>query len=103
VPLTGRRGATLSDARRPAAFYAAAMATYGAAVTCCVNMPEGLARSPALNVLEREHGALLPLPALLLRRVVGAMRVSLLTLLGVYLVAGVLFQAAIPTGGGRCC
>ena len=95
--LNGGRDATLSDGRQLAAFFAATMATYGAAVTCYVNMPEAVARSRGLKVLKREHGAPLPKAALLLGHVVGAIWVSVLTLLAVYLVAGVLFGVGVPS------
>lgn len=94
--MNGGADAYLDDGRQLAAFYTATMATYGAAVTCYVNMPEGLARARDLKVLKREHGTPLPMTALLLGRAIGALIVSLLTLLAVYLVAGVLFSVSPP-------
>ncbi len=95
--MNGGGDGALSDGRQLAAFFAATMATYGAAVTCYVNMPEAVARARARKVLKREHGTPLPLPIMLLGRVVGAVWVALLTLLGSYLVAGVLFGVAVPS------
>jgi hypothetical protein len=94
--VNGGRDATLTDGRSLAAFFAATMATYGAAVTCYVHMPEGVARCRGVKVLKREHGAPLPKTALLLGHAVGAIWVSLLTLLAVYLAAGILFGVGVP-------
>lgn len=95
--LNGGGEARLSDGRQLAAVIAAAMATYGAAVSCFVTMPEAVARARARKVLKREHGTPLPLPIMLLGRVVGAAWVALLTLLGSYLVAGVLYGVPVPS------
>ncbi len=94
--MNGGRDATLTDGRRLAAFFAATMATYGAAVTGYVSMPELVARWRGLGVLKREHATPLPKAALLVGHAVGAVWVSFLTLVAVYLVAWVLFGVGVP-------
>lgn len=77
-------------------FYAPTMAIYGAAVTAYVNMPEGLARARERGVLHRLSGTPLPMPVLVLARVVSSIWIALLTLVGVLLIAGVLYDVPVP-------
>lgn len=77
-------------------FFAATMAVYGAAVTCYVNMPEGIAESRDTLVLKRVRATPLPLPALLGGRVVGAVWVALITLAAIWVLATVMYGTALP-------
>ena len=77
-------------------FYAPTMAVYGAAVTAYVNMPEGLARARERGVLHRLSGTPLPMPMLLLGRVLSSVWIALLTLVAVLGLAGVLYDVPVP-------
>ncbi|WP_024286630.1 ABC transporter permease [Cellulomonas sp. KRMCY2] len=77
-------------------FFAATMAVYGAAVTAYVNMPQGLAEARDRGVLKRVHGSPLPAWALLVGRVAGTLVVAVLTLVAMYLVAGLMYGTGIP-------
>jgi ABC-2 type transport system permease protein len=92
----GGGGGVLANGQTLGAFFAATMAVYGASVTAYVNMPQGLAEARDRGVLKREHGAPLPVWALLLGRVAGALVVALLTLVAMYVVAGLMYGVGIP-------
>jgi ABC-2 type transport system permease protein len=78
------------------AFYTATMAIYGASVTGYVSIAEGVAESRSHGVLKRAHGTPLPLWTMLGGRIVGGVAISLLTLLGCYAAAGLVFGSPIP-------
>ena len=92
----GGGGGVLANGQTLGAFFAATMAVYGASVTAYVNMPQGLAEARDRGVLKREHSAPLPVWALLLGRVAGALVVALLTLVAMYVVAGLMYGVGIP-------
>lgn len=77
-------------------FFAATMAAYGAAVTGYVSIPEGVAEDRGRKVLKRAHGTPLPLWTMLLGRIVGAVAVSLITLVGCYAAAGLIYRTPVP-------
>jgi ABC-type multidrug transport system permease subunit len=92
----GGGGQRLPNGMLLGAFFAATMAVYGAAVTCYVNMPQGLAEARDALVLKREHATPLPLWALLVGRGVGAVWVALLTLAAVWGLATVMYRVPLP-------
>lgn len=77
-------------------FFAATMAVYGAAVTCYVNMPQGLAEARDALVLKRARATPLTLVALLGGRVVGAVWVALLTLAAAWGLATLMYRVPLP-------
>lgn len=78
------------------AFFAVTMAVYGAGVTAYVNMPEGLAEDRERGVLKRLRGTPVTGSALLAGRVVAALVVALLTLMGAWALAMVMYGAGVP-------
>jgi ABC-type transport system involved in cytochrome c biogenesis permease component len=96
VPQIYGADAVLDDGTPLARFYAPTMAVYGAAVTAYVNMPEGLARARERGVLHRLSGTPLPMPVLVLARVVSSAWIAVLTLVGVMAVAGALYRVPVP-------
>jgi ABC-2 type transport system permease protein len=96
VPQIYGTDATLDDGTPLPRFYASVMAVYGAAVTAYVNMPEDLARARERGVLQRIGGTPLPLPVLVLGRVLASVWVAVLTIVGVFAVAGVLYDVPVP-------
>ncbi|MGA8044747.1 MAG: ABC transporter permease [Dermatophilaceae bacterium] len=79
-------------------FFAATMAVYGSAVTSFVNMPQGLAEERERGVLKRTRGTPLPTGVVLAGRVVAALAVSLLTLAGIVVLAGLMYSPPVPPG-----
>ena len=77
-------------------FYAATMAVYGAAVTTFVNMPQGLAEERERGVLKRTRGTPLPTGVMLAGRVVAALVVALLTLLGIVVLTALMYSPPVP-------
>lgn len=96
VPQIYGTDATLADGTPLPRFYAPVMAVYGTAVTAYVNMPEDLARARERGVLQRIGGTPLPLPLLVLGRVLASMWVGVLTVVAVLGVAGVLYDVPVP-------
>ncbi len=97
IPATSGGGdAVLDNGIGLAAFLAATMAAYGAAVTGYVSVAEGIADERARGILKRAHGSPLPQWTLVSGRLVGAVGVSLITLLGCYAAARLSYGAAMP-------
>lgn len=94
--MNGGGDLTLPNGQQLAGFYAATMAIYGAGVTAYINMPETLATARESGVLKRSRGAPAPAWVLLGGRVAGALVVSVLTLVAIYLVAGALYGTPVP-------
>ena len=94
--MNGGGDALLEDGTQLAAYFAATMAAYGAAVTSFVSMPEGVAEARAQGILKRAHGTPLPRWTMLLGRILGALVVSLITLIGCYLAVNLIYGTAIP-------
>ncbi|HWS57085.1 MAG TPA: ABC transporter permease, partial [Actinotalea sp.] len=94
--VNGGGDVVLSNGQLLGAFFASTMAIYGAAVTAYVNMPQGLAEARERRVLQRLHGSPLPAWALLVGRTAGAWAVALLTLVGIYLVAALMYGIPVP-------
>ncbi len=97
IPATSGGGdAVLDNGLALPAFLAGTMAVYGAAVTGFVSVAEGAAEDRARKVLQRAHGSPLPRWAMLGGRVVGAVAVSLITLVGCYAVALLVYGSPMP-------
>lgn len=97
IPAMNGGGDVLLENGQPlGVFFAATMSIYGAAVTSYVNMPETLATARERGVLKRARGGPAPGWVLLGGKVAGAVWVSLLTLLAVFLAVAVIFRVAIP-------
>jgi len=96
VPQIYGADTVLDDGTPLARFYAPTMAVYGAAVTAYVNMPEALARARERGVLHRLSGTPLPIPMLLLGRVLSSVWIAALTLAGVMGLAGLLYDVPVP-------
>jgi ABC-type multidrug transport system permease subunit len=97
VPQIYGRDVILENGTPLPRFYAPVMAIYGAAVTAYVNMPEGLARARERGVLQRISGTPLPLPVLVLGRVLSGVWIAALTTVGVLALAGVLYDVPVPS------
>jgi ABC-type transport system involved in multi-copper enzyme maturation permease subunit len=97
IPATSGGGDVVLDSGvRLTAFLAGTMAVYGAAVTGYVSVAEGVADERGRGVLKRTHGSPLPRWALLSGRVVGAVVVSLVTLVGCFAAAGLAYGSPVP-------
>jgi len=94
--VNGGGDVVMSDGQTLGVFYAGAMAVYGAAVTAYVNMPQGVAEARDRGVLKRTGGTPLPVGALVVGRVVGALAVALVTGVAIVVMAGVVFRPAVP-------
>lgn len=86
----------LADGQLLGTFFAATMAIYGTAVTCYVNMPQGLAEDRERGVLKRTRATPLPTWSMLGGRIAGAVVVGLITLLAIGVLAAVMYSMAIP-------
>ncbi len=95
--MNGGGDATLEDGTPLAAYFAATMAAYGAAVASYVSMPEGVADARAMGILKRAHGTPLPRWTMILGRILGALVVSLLTFVGCYAAVNLIYGVAIPS------
>lgn len=96
VPQIYGRDSLLADGTPLPRFYAAVMSVYGAAVTAYVNMPEELARARERGVLQRLAGTPLPLAVAVLGRVLSSVWVAAVTVAGVFVVAGALYDVPVP-------
>lgn len=96
--MSGGGDQEMANGARLGVWFAATMAIYGAAVTAYVNMPQSLAEARGRGVLKRVRGTPLPLPALLVGRVVGAVVVALLTMVLVLGAASLAFGAGVLAG-----
>ena len=95
--MNGGGDATLDDGTPLAAYFAATMAAYGAAVASYVSMPEGVADARAMGILKRAHGTPLPRWTMILGRILGALVVSLLTFVGCYTAVILIYGVDVPS------
>ena len=99
IPAVNGGGDVLMSNGQPlGSFFAETMAIFGAAVTASVNMPQGVAEDRERGVLKRSGGTPLPVWALLVGRVVGALVVALITGLAIVALTAVAYQPPVPPG-----